>query len=231
MMTEKQLIAKLIELQEHPEQLTDELTQQILNNKEMRELVEQMAFTKRTFVHEELKNKEETLSVDDEWVKFVASHHDELYVSDDEEKPHSSLFILHTPIRKIAASFIGILLASGIAFATIQIVRKANTHQWQTTQTEKQSPMESATSLSGDTIKVDSIPMEPRIFNNVTLEQMLAEIANAYHVGIDFQNDEVRALRFHFVWKHEDSLVRIVEKLNTFETVNITIENEKLIVR
>ena len=230
-MTEKQLIAKLIELQEHPEQLTDELIQQILNNKEMRELVEQMAFTKRTFVHEELKNKDETLSVDDEWAKFAVSHHEELYASDDEEKPHSSLFILHTPIRKIAASFIGILLASGIAFATIQIVRKANTHQWQTIQTEKQLPMESAPSLSEDTIKVDSIPMEPRIFNNVTLEQMLTEIANAYHVGIDFQNDEVRALRFHFVWKREDSLVRIVEKLNTFETVNITIENEKLIVR
>ena len=60
---------------------------------------------------------------------------------------------------------------------------------------------------------------------------MLTEIANAYHVGIDFQNDEVRVLRFHFVWKREDSLVRIVEKLNTFETVNIAIENEKLIVR
>ncbi|MBQ2217286.1 MAG: DUF4974 domain-containing protein, partial [Prevotella sp.] len=72
---------------------------------------------------------------------------------------------------------------------------------------------------------------EPKIFNNVTFEQMLTEIANAYHVGIDFQNDEVRALRFHFVWKREDSLVRIVEKLNTFETVNIAIENEKLIVR
>lgn len=230
-MTEKQLIAKLIELQEHPEQLSDEQLQQILNNKEMRELVEQMVFTKRAFVHEELKNKEEAFSVEDEWAKFVANHHDELYASDDNVKPHSSFFTLRTPIHKIAASFIGILLASGIAFATIHIVRNTNSREWQTTPTEKPSPIESTPSLSVDTIKADTIPMEPKIFNNVTLEQMLTEIANAYHVGIDFQNDEVRALRFHFVWKREDSLVRIVEKLNTFETVNIAIENEKLIVR
>ena len=230
-MTEKQLIAKLIELQEHPEQLSDEQLQQILNNKEMRELVEQMAFTKRAFVHEELKNKKETFSVEDEWAKFAANHHNELYASDDDVKPHSSIFSLRTPIHKIAASFIGILLASGIAFATIHIVRNASSREWQATQTEKPSPIESAPSLSVDTIKADTIPMEPKIFNNVTLEQMLTEIANAYHVGIDFQNDEVRALRFHFVWKREDSLVRIVEKLNTFETVNIAIENEKLIVR
>ena len=65
MITEKQRIEWLLELQDHPEQLTDEQLRQILANHEMRQLVQQLGFAKRAFKHEELKN--DTPNVDDEW--------------------------------------------------------------------------------------------------------------------------------------------------------------------
>ena len=43
MKTDRQLIERLLELQEHPEQVTDEQLQQALDDPQMRELVEQMA--------------------------------------------------------------------------------------------------------------------------------------------------------------------------------------------
>ena len=43
MKTDRQLIEQLLELQEHPEQVTDEQLQQALDDPQMRELVEQMA--------------------------------------------------------------------------------------------------------------------------------------------------------------------------------------------
>ena len=46
MKTDRQLIERLLELQEHPEQVTDEQLQQTLDDPQMRELVEQMAFAK-----------------------------------------------------------------------------------------------------------------------------------------------------------------------------------------
>ena len=49
MMTEEKRIEWLLELQEHPEQLTDEQLQQILADDEMRQLVQQLGFAKRAF--------------------------------------------------------------------------------------------------------------------------------------------------------------------------------------
>ena len=60
---------------------------------------------------------------------------------------------------------------------------------------------------------------------------MLTAIATAHGVGVEFENEAARQLRFHFVWKREDSLTRVLEKLNTFEAVNISMEDKKLVVR
>ena len=132
---------------------------------------------------------------------------------------------------KIAASFIGVLLASGIAFATIQIVRNIKTSKPQTVKTEQVATVSPAASLPTDTIMADTIPSEPCVFNNVPLDSMLTTIAAAHGVQVKFENDAVRELRFHFVWKRKDSLSRVVEKLNTFEAVNIAQEDKKLVVR
>ena len=249
MMTEEKRIEWLLELQEHPEQLTDEQLQQILADDEMRQLVQQLGFAKRAFKHDALKN--DTPDVEGEWEKFAASHSEELEILDEGEyKPRLRAYLAP---RKIAASFIGVLLASGIAFAAIQVVRNISTPKPQQPTTEQttiepvtslptdtlwfrqdsksQSTIEPVTSLPADTVKADTIPVEPYIFNNVPLDSMLTAIAAAHGIIVEFENEAVRQLRFHFVWKREDSLMRVVEKLNTFEAVNIGMEDKTLVVR
>ena len=251
-MTEEKRIEWLLELQDHPEQLTDEQLQQILADDEMRQLVKQLSFAKRAFKHDALKN--DTPDVEGEWEKFAASHANELTNAAraegklactmpckeeedesqldalDEEKPKSH-FHIYLFSHKIAASFIGVLLASGIAFAAIQVVRNISTPKPQLPMTEQTTDFEPVTSLPADTVQADTIPVEPYIFNNVPLDSMLTAIATAHGVGVEFENEAVRQLRFHFVWKREDSLSRVVEKLNTFEAVNIGMEDKTLVVR
>ena len=251
MMTEEKRIEWLLELQEltnereqsdacinsaerggrrrsqHPEQLTDEQLQQILADDEMRQLVQQLGFAKRAFKHDELKN--DTPNVEGEWEKFAASHSEELEILDEgEHKPRFRVYLLS---HKIAASFIGVLLASGIAFAAIQVVRNISTPKPQQPTSEQTTDIEPVTSLPADTVKADTIPIEPYIFNNAPLDSMLTTIATAHGVDVEFENDAARQLRFHFVWKREDSLTRVVEKLNTFEAVNIGMEDKTLVVR
>ena len=227
MMTEEQRIEWLLELQEHSEQLTDEQLQQILADDEMRQLVQQLGLAKRAFKHDELNN--DISDVDAEWEMFAACHAEDLGALDEGEP--KSRFVLHLSSHKIAASFIGVLLASGIAFAAIQIVRNIYTTKPQLPTTELVTDIKPVTSLPADTVKTDTIPIEPYIFNNVLLDSMLTAIATAYGVDVEFENDVARQLRFHFVWKREDSLSRVVEKLNTFEAVNIGMEDKKLVVR
>ena len=227
MMTEEKRIEWLLELQDHPEQLTDEQLQQILADEEMRQLVKQLGFAKRAFKHDAIKN--DTPDVEGEWEQFAASHANELDAL-DEEKPKSH-FHIYLYSHKIAASFIGVLLASGIAFAAIQVVRNISTPKPQQPITEQTADIEPVTPLPADTVKTDTIPVEPYIFNNVPLDSILTAIAIAHGVGVEFENDAARGLRFHFVWKREDSLTRVLEKLNTFEAVNIGMEDKTLVVR
>ena len=238
MMTEEKRIEWFLELQEHPEQLTDEQLQQILADDEMRQLVQQLGFAKRAFKHDALKN--DTPDVEGEWEKFAASHSEELEILDEGErlrvgdgtsgiyKPRLRAYLAP---RKIAASFIGVLLASGIAFAAIQVVRNISTPKPQQPTTEQTTDIDPVTFLPADTVQADTISVEPYIFNNVPLDSMLTAIAAAHRVQVEFENEAARQLRFHFVWKREDSLSRVVEKLNTFEAVNIGMEDNKLVVR
>jgi len=237
MMTEEKRIERLLELQEHPEQLTDEQLQQILADDEMRQLVQQLGFAKRAFKHDALKN--DTPDVEGEWEKFAASHSEELEILDEGEyKPRLRAYLAPRKIlgrakrqSRAAASFIGVLLASGIAFAAIQVVRNISTPKPQQPTTEQTTDIDPVTSLPADTVQADTIPVEPYVFNNVPLDSMLTAIAAAHGVGVEFENEAARGLRFHFVWKREDSLSRVVEKLNTFEAVNIVEEDKTLVVR
>ena len=251
MMTEEERIEWLLELQEHPEQLTDEQLKQILADDEMRQLVQQLGFAKRAFKHDELTNgreqndacnnsveqegrrlsqlKNDIPEVEGQWEKFAASHVNELDALDEGE--HKPRFLAFLAPHKIAASFIGVLLASGIAFAAIQVVRNISTSKPQLPTTEQTTDIEPVTSRPVETVKADTIPAEPCVFNNVPLDSMLTVIAAAHQAKVEFENEAARGLRFHFVWKREDSLTRIAEKLNTFDAVNIVVEDKKLIVR
>ena len=226
MMTEEKRIEWLLELQEHPEQLTDEQLQQILADDEMRQLVQQLGFAKRAFKHQDVKN--DTPDVDSEWEQFAAAHAEKLDAL-DEEKPKSRFLAFLAP-HKIAASFIGVLLVSGIAFAAI----------WSLTPSPSPKGEGSEYTQVSDTVKSVTTPLSTGrgaggeasyVFNNVALDSILTTIAVAHGAQVEFENDAARQLRFHFVWKREDSLASVVEKLNTFEAVNIGMEDKKLVVR
>jgi hypothetical protein len=59
---------------------------------------------------------------------------------------------------------------------------------------------------------------------------MLMEMASYYQVGVEFTREETRQLRFHFVWKRNESLDRVLERLNNFKAVNIEKSDTVIIV-
>lgn len=198
--------------------MTDEQLQQALNDPQMRELVEQMAFAKRTFKDEELQAVEP--DVEGEWEKFAAKNFDE-----GNETQHVY------PFKKMAASFIGVLLVSGMAFAAIHIVRMVSSQKAETVQVKHPTSYKPSTALPADTVKTDTMTtMEPVVFDNVPLEKMLTEIAAYYHAEVSLLNDDARQLRFHFVWKREDGLGHAIEKLNRFESLTVRLDENKIIV-
>ena len=97
--------------------MTDDELQQFLDDPQMQELMGQMAFAKRTFKSRELRG--EAPDVEEEWAKFAATH----FGGEETMQRRTSFFSFSSSFQKIAACFIGVLLVTGMAYATIRIVR------------------------------------------------------------------------------------------------------------
>ena len=206
-------IRQLLEMLDNPEAYTEQEIQDIINRDEdTRETYRMMAEAKRSS-RQHQANK--PIDVDAAWQKF-----------NQKIQPQQHSF----GWMKIAASFIGVLLVSGIAFAAIQIVRYTQQH---TPKTEEViSTPKSANVTPADTLTTDTIATpQPIIYDNIPLEKMLPEIAAHYDAKVTFVNDEARQLRFHFMWHPQKGIEKVVSDLNQFERLNITLNDNQITVK
>ena len=130
----------------------------------------------------------------------------------------------------MAATFISILFVTGIAIAAIRSLTTAPSPKG-----EKSEQIQNTDRKTGKTTPLTpekGIESEaPVVFDNVTLDSIAKDIAAYHHMDVDLQNEQAKQLRFYFVWNQEDGLQEVLEKLNMFEHVDMTVENGKLIVR
>ena len=208
-METKDKIRRLLEILEHPENGDEATMKRMMEDEEMRELAEQLTAVKRAFVKKSIADDDSL--VDEEWAKFEQAHFGERQ---------------HFPILKTAAVFMGVLAVSGITIAAVYTMR-GERPQTVHEQAETVVNANRQTAVSVDTTEVTS---EPVVFDNVTLDKMMSEIAAYYAVKVHFNNDDVRQLRFHFVWRKELGVEKVVEDMNHFERVNMTYKENELTV-
>lgn len=131
---------------------------------------------------------------------------------------------------KIAAFFIGILFISGITLAAIRMVKNS----WQQT-SEAGDDTKGMGSLTiagnkglGDVEVTDTI--QPVVYDNIPLEKMLPEIATYYNTKVTFINDANRQLRFRFVWYPQKGISQVVNDLNQFKRLTVTLRDDQITV-
>ena len=225
-------IKKLLDMQEHPEQYSEQELEQMLRDTEAQELMEATALLKQAMTWERLQSgtssgmgdqrsevhtSKETTDVDSEWQQFAKTHF-------AQSKPKRNWL-------QVAAMFIGILFVTGFTFAAI--------HLWNHIPRFSPKSEGGETALVEDTVERATAPLpaeeepvaELIVFDNVSLDSIAKAIAAYHHMDVDLQNEQAKQLRFYFVWNQEDGLQEVLEKLNMFEHVDMTVENGKLIVR
>ena len=222
METTNENIRQLLEMLDHPEAYTEQEIHDIINrNEDTRETYRLMVEAKRSSRN---RQDEVPIDVDAAWQRFV-----------EQNKTQTS--ILNSQIKKVAASFIGVLLVSGIAFAAIHIVRHYVGGDMPTPPQETQIVEANQQVALDDTVKVattDTIApkatMEPVVFDNVPLEEMLPKIAAHYEATVTFANDKARQLRFRFVWNPQQDIDQVVSDLNQFESLTVTLKDNQITV-
>ena len=222
MATTNENIRQLLEMLDHPEAYTEQEIHDIINRDEdTRETYRLMVEAKRSSRN---RQDETPVDVDAAWQRFA-----------EQNKTQTS--ILNSQIKKIAASFIGVLLISGIAFAAIHIVRHYVEQDMPTPPQETQIVEANQQVALDDTVKVETtdtiapkVTMEPVVFDNVPLEEMLPEIADHYDATVTFANDKARQLRFRFVWNPQQGIDQVVNDLNQFKSLTAILKDNQITV-
>lgn len=204
-MTQEEKMKRLLDAQDNPEAFTEEELQAMLDEDDLRETAELMASLKQAYIGKE----PEDIDVEAEWQHFAP------------QKPR------RWPLQ-IAAAFIGLLMLSGIAYATIRMVSN----------TRSQQPVAQETTVRNQDRSLDSeqnhgpVPLipEPKTFENTPLKAIVAELAEAHHLTVEVRNAETAALRLYYPWNPKMPLQQVVEELNRFEKVHLTLTSDTLII-
>ena len=209
---EKRLM--LFDMQEHPDKYTDEQMEHLLADEEVKEFLRDLAMARMAGK----KATPKKVDVDKAWKEFSNGS--------------------YCNRMKIAASIVGIIFLSGVALAAVQngwlnfstldkvVDNKAMAEQ-----------IVPSNTLTNDSIKAmtveptDSLDMKPVVFDNAELGTILMQMADFYHVKVEYMNANTQHVRLFFNWNKTKTLEQNMELLNAFDRIQIEYADGTLIVK
>lgn len=209
---EKRLM--LFDMQEHPEKYTDEQIERLLADEDVKDFLRDLAMARMAGK----KATPKKVDVDKAWKEFAnGSYRNRM---------------------KIAASVVGIIFLSGVAFAAVQ-------NGWFKFSTSDKAVEEKATTeqivnskqLVNDSLKAmtteskDSLDMKPVVFDNAELGTILTQMADFYHVKVEYVNANTQHVRLFFNWNKTKTLEQNLELLNAFDRIQIEYVEGTLMVK
>lgn len=150
-----------------------------------------------------------TPNVDKEWQRFKTST--------QSKQQHRS-----KPLQWAAT--LAILAAlSGISYAAIShfVSAKKDTNVTTTTAVDEK---ETAVKTANVEEKTDTVRTAQN-FNNVQLQEIMNQLKKDFGVKVVFNNEKARTIRLYLSWEADDKLQDIINRINHFEKVHLTLSD------
>ena len=203
-MKKEEKLELLLKMQNDPEQFTEEEIRQLMEDEECRQLYEQMV------------RAADSVFADDA-----------MFATEDGVKTAQERSLIPV-IRKMAAAFIGFVMLSVIAYAAIQYTKNRE-EKSQTEYAEKKQTV--GQDVKETTMPADStVTVLPKTFENVPLKEIVEELAAHYRMKVEVRNAEAAALRLYYPWNPEMSFQQVVDELNRFEKVQLTVRENVIVI-
>ena len=205
----------LFQMLEQPERYSEAQWQEILADDECRKLYTLMAKTKSAVRPAHVTDE----AIDAEWQRLAQA-----------ERPRAAVVPLW---RKIAAAAAIVVALFGITIAAVQTDLFGLVPSGDKVESDSRAIVQNErTEVTLEETTVEEIPVnaEPRLYDNVPLEQMLTELAAYYQVDVEYRSDDVRSVRLYYQWEPDYSLDKVVEMLSHFEAFSIHREGDRLVV-
>lgn len=218
----KDNIDRLLDALDHPENYSDAEVEQILTDPEAREVYDMLHKTA------DASAPVTEINLDEEWRRFEAK-----------QLARRPVFLrwLSLMASRNAAAFVLVLVGTfAVVAATIGVTHyfSANKEIAQTEQAEIQGQpviADSNVALT-DTIPAEATPQpETIVFKGENLEKILVDIAGYYGATVKFNQDAAKSLKLYFEWDQALPLNEVVNQLNNFEQIDITLTDKVLTVK
>ena len=209
---EKRLM--LFDMQEHPEKYTDKQIERLLADEEVKDFLRDLAMARMAGK----KATPKKVDVDKAGKEFSnGSYRNRM---------------------KIAASVVGIIFLSGVAFAAVQNGWfKFSTSDKAVEDKTATEQIVNSKQLVNDSLKAittepkDSLDMKPVVFDNAELGTILTQMADFYHVKVEYVNANTQHVRLFFNWNKTKTLEQNLELLNAFDRIQIEYVEGTLMVK
>lgn len=218
----KDNIDRLLDALEHPENYSDAEVEQLLTDPDTCEVYDMLhkAADASAPVSE--------INLDEEWRRFEAKQ--------PKRSPVILRWLSSMASRNAAAVIIALVGTLAVVAATIGVTHYFIANK-EMTQTEKSEPQKQTAIADSKVAPTDTIPTETTplpetiVFKGENLEKILADIAGYYGVTVKFNQDAAKYLQLYFEWDQSLPLSEVVEQLNNFEQINITLTDKALTVK
>ena len=184
----------LMDMQEHPENYSDEQLERMMAELDKEPDVE--AAWKKTLSNSPLKGENKKLPF--------------------QGNSHSSLFTLHSSLRRVAAVFVA------IAFLGIMSLAGYRAFFYKTT-TDNRPQTTDTTAVKTERFYVDVQDGDTIFrFENIRLDSILAVVSRHYERQVVWGDKDLARLRFYITCRTSHTLREFVEMMNMFDGLRIT---------
>ena len=127
-----------------------------------------------------------------------------------------------------AAMFITLAALSGISYAAIShfVSAKEDANVTTTTVVDEK---ETAVKTANVEEKTDTVRTAQN-FNNVQLETIMNQLNKDFGVKVVFNNENARKIRLYLSWEADDKLQDIVNRINHFEKVHLSLSDKTITI-
>ena len=150
--------------------------------------------------------------IDEEWTKFEAKHF------------QTSSNALRFTLMKVAAAIVGILMLGGISYATIHYMTGS-------TPTSQQQETSADANIQRSTVNAQPDEQQHFVYENVELKDILRELATYYHFEIVYKNEKAKHVRLYIQIEKTKRIEEVVEFMNNFKKVHLTIVGNSIHIR
>ena len=211
---------RLLDAMNNPEKYSSAEIEEMLQDTETKEIIDLLDKTKSSL------QPIPTPDIDVEWNKFKGRSH---YNRKSPVLRLSAFFSSKVAVSVTIAiiSITAVAAIIGIGVSTLNNKENITSAKEVTEEIEViENQIDSIQATSDSPLQ----SFETAIFDNEPLEVIMKQLGDFFGYKINFKNDNTKSLRLYFRWNQASTIQEIVESLNNFEQIHLSIERETIII-